>query len=214
LSWTPSATAIAPNEVAEQQAALFTPPAGTFTWTDRGWPGRLRRLWKEGAYTVFTKGLVMSFEADHGLPPNGSVGPALWNSLLNALASNAVNTGGYNYALANKKAPESFTVWHDGRVVLRSQMNTGISDSPTPDGNFPVFTRLRNQVMKGTNPDGAKYADPVQFVAYFHDNDAVHYMSRADYGIPQSLGCIELPLADAAIAWPYLAYGTLVTVIH
>jgi hypothetical protein len=214
LAWTPSASPIAPTDAPAQLAALFVPPAGTFSWIDRGWPGQLRRLWKESAYTVFTKGLVMSFQADHDLAPNGSIGPALWKSLLDAVASNALNTGGYNYALANKNPPESFTVWHDGRVVLRSQMNSGIASSPTPDGNFPVFTRLRNQIMRGTNPDGAKYADPVQFIAYFHDNDAVHYMDRADYGIPQSLGCLELPLADAATAWPYLAYGTLVTVIH
>jgi Bacterial Ig-like domain/L,D-transpeptidase catalytic domain len=214
LSWTPSSSPIAPSDAPAQLAALFAPPAGTFSWIDRGWPGELRRLWKEDAYTVFTKGLVMSFQADHDLAPNGSVGPALWRSLLDALASNVLNTGGYNYALANKHPPETLTLWHDGRIVLRSQMNSGIASSPTPDGNFPVFTRLRNQTMRGTNSDGVKYADRVQFVAYFHDNDAVHYMDRADYGIPQSLGCLELPLADAAKAWPYLAYGTLVTVIH
>ena len=214
LSWTPASAAIVPSDTSAQLAALFSPPQGTFTWIDRGWPGQLRRLWKESSYNVFTKGLVMSFEADHGLDPNGSLGPALWKNLLQAVATNTANTGGYNYALANKKAPETFTVWHDGRVVLRSEMNTGIAGSPTPDGNFPVFTRLRKQVMRGTNPDGAKYADPVLFIAYFHNNDAVHYMDRADYGIPQSLGCVELPLASAAIAWPYLAYGTLVTVVH
>lgn len=214
LSWTPTGVAIAPGDTSAQLAALFSPPQGTFTWIDHGWPGELRRLWKESSYNVFTKGLVMSFQADHGLDPSGSIGAALWKDLLEALASNTDNGGGYNYALANKKTPETFTVWHDGRVVLHSGMNTGIAGSPTPDGNFPVFTRLRRQVMRGTNPDGAKYADPVQFIAYFHDNDAVHYMNRADYGIPQSLGCVELPLASAAIAWPFLAYGTLVTVVH
>ncbi len=214
LSWTPAGTTMAPSDTAAQEAALFTPPQGTFTWIDAGWPGELRKLWKEGSYNVFTKGLVMSFQADHGLNPNGNVGPTLWKSLVDALAAHSVNSGGYNYALANKKAPESFTIWHDGHVVLRSEMNTGIANSPTPDGNFTVFTRLRTQIMRGTNPDGSKYADPVQFIAYFHRNDAVHYMDRADYGIPQSLGCIELPLPDAERAWPFLAYGTLVSIIH
>jgi hypothetical protein len=213
LSWTPTSSEIAANDTSAQQIALFTPPQGSFTWIDHGWPGELRRLWKAGSYTVLTKGLVMSFQADHGLDPNGSVGPKLWNSLVDALGANSVNTGGYNYALANKTTPESFTVWHDGRLVVKSPMNTGIAGSPTPDGNFPVFTRLRNQIMRGTNPDGSKYADPVQFVAYFHKSDAVHYMPRGDYGIPQSLGCIELPLPDAARVWPYLAYGTLVSVV-
>jgi peptidoglycan hydrolase-like protein with peptidoglycan-binding domain len=171
-------------------------------------------MWHQGTDNVFTRGLITSFQADHELNPNGAVTSSLWSALLSALATNTVNTGGYNYALADKAAPESLTVYHDGTVVLKSPANTGVAGSPTPDGTFPVNTRLRRQVMRGTNPDGSKYADLVQYIAYFHGNDAVHYMDRSDYGIPQSLGCVELPLADAAKAWPYLAYGTLVTVIH
>jgi peptidoglycan hydrolase-like protein with peptidoglycan-binding domain len=214
LAWTPTGTPIAPSDTTAQIAALFAPPAGTFSWRDEGWPAQLLALWRPGQYNVFARGLVMSFQADHGLTPNGDVGPALWTELIAALAANTVNTGGYDYALADKASPESLTVYHDGHVVLRSPANTGIADSPTPDGTFTVYTRLRSQVMRGTNPDGKHYADLVQYIAYFHGNDAVHYMDRADYGIPQSLGCVELPLADAARAWPYLAYGTIVSVIN
>lgn len=161
-----------------------------------------------------TKGLVMEFEADHGLFTNGTTSTALWRALLTALASREANTGGYNYALCDQSQPESLTIWHDGAVVLHAPANTGISQAPTVDGNFPVFGRFRNQVMRGTNPGGSKYADPVQYVAYFNGGDAVHYIPRSSYGIPQSLGCIELDLGDAAKAWPYLAYGTIVTVIN
>ena len=66
--------------------------------------------------------------------------------------------------------------------------------------------------MKGTNPDGSKYADPVAWVAYFHGGEAVHNFPRYSYGFPQSLGCVELPWAPAKRVWPYLTYGTLVTV--
>ncbi|HVB06763.1 MAG TPA: L,D-transpeptidase family protein [Acidimicrobiales bacterium] len=214
LTWTPSGAAIAPGDSTAQAAALFNPPAGSFSWTNSGWPSELVSLWKPGRDNVFTRGLVMSFEADHSLTTSGVIGPGVWSALLGAIAANTLNTGGYNYALADKQAPESLTVWHDGKAVLHSPANTGIAGAPTPDGNFPVNTRLRSQVMRGTNPDGSHYADLVQYIAYFHGSDAVHYMDRADYGIPQSLGCVELPLSDAARAWPYLAYGTLVTVIH
>jgi len=213
LAWSPVGTAPAAGDATGQLGAAFSPPNGTFTWRAGGWPARLRALWQPGVDNLFTRGLVMSFQADHGLTPNGHVGAGLWGTLLSALGANTLNTGGYNYALANKTAPESLTVYHDGRVVLRSSANTGIAGSPTPDGTFAVYTRLRRQVMHGTNPNGQAYADLVQYIAYFHGNDAVHYMDRADYGIPQSLGCIELPLTDAARAWPYLAYGTLVSVI-
>ncbi len=218
LDYSPLAFSAAPGspaatDTAGQLAAAYAPPGGRFAWRTRSWPPSLLALWRPGIYSVMTRGLVMSFQADHGLDVNGQITAGLWNDMLDALATGVVNTGGYNFALADKTPPETLTVWHDGTVVLRSRANTGISQSPTADGVFPVFARYRNQVMKGTNPDGTKYADPVQFVAYFNGGDAVHYLARADYGIPQSLGCVELPLAAAAKAWPYLAYGTLVDVI-
>lgn len=212
LAFAAAGPPIAPDDTAAQITALYNPPKGTFAWRNAGWPRQLVSQWKPGVDTVVTRGLIMSFQADHGLIPNGAITASLWASLVQALAAHTVNTGGYNYALASKTPPESLTVYHNGAVVVHSPANTGISVTPTPDGTFPVYERLRNQVMRGTNPDGSKYADPVQYVAYFFHSDAVHYMPRSGYGSPASLGCIELPLAQAAQAWPYLAYGTLVTV--
>lgn len=154
----------------------------------------------------------MEFPADHGLVPDGMTSAQLWLALLGAVAAGESNAGGYNYALGNQAQPESLTIWHNGQVAVHVPANTGIAEAPTADGNFPVFARFRNQVMRGTNPGGSTYADPVQYVAYFNGGDAVHYIPRANYGIRQSLGCIELNLADAAKAWPFLAYGTIVSV--
>jgi len=67
--------------------------------------------------------------------------------------------------------------------------------------------------MTGTNPDGSKYSDPgIPWVSYFNGGDAIHAFTRASFGTPQSLGCVELPLADAQQVWPYTPIGTLVTV--
>ena len=52
----------------------------------------------------------------------------------------------------------------------------------------------------------------MSYVSYFDGGEAVHYFPRGSYGFPQSLGCVELPLNDAKRAWPYLTYGSLVTV--
>ena len=213
LAWVPTKAPIASTNTAGQLVALYAPPAGHFLWRQHNWPIQLLTLWRAGAYNVMTRGLVMEFQADHGLTVNGHLGPGLWNDLVRVLESGQVNTGGYNFALANKRPPETLTVWHDGKVVAHDLANTGISQSPTHDGVFPVYARYRAQIMRGTNPDGSRYADPVQYVAYFNGGDAVHYIARANYGIPQSLGCVELPLAQAAQVWPYLAYGTLVDVI-
>ena len=143
---------------------------------------------------------------------DGLASPALWTALLLAAETQQGNPDGYTYAIASKVLPETLTIWHGGRQVFRSLANTGIPVAPTDDGTFPVYLRYRYQVMQGTNPDGSHYADPVQFVSYFQAGEAVHYFPRYSYGFPQSLGCVELPLAAAAQAWPYLTYGSLVTV--
>jgi lipoprotein-anchoring transpeptidase ErfK/SrfK len=35
---------------------------------------------------------------------------------------------------------------------------------------------------------------------------------RASYGTPQSDGCVEMPIANAAVVFPQTPLGTLVTV--
>ena len=213
LTWTPLSGAVNPaaSDAAGQRAAAFSPPAGIFSW-QQGYPRELRTFWRQGRPSLVLKGAVMAFEADHAMTMDGIAGFAVWHALLRAVAAGQQNVHGYTYARATKKSPETLTIWHNGHVVFRSVTNTGIPVAPTADGTSPVYLRYRFQVMKGTNPDGSKYADPVQFVAYFRAGEAVHYFPRASYGFPQSLGCVELPLAAAAKAWPYLTYGSLVTV--
>ena len=47
------------------------------------------------------------------------------------------------------------------------------------------------------------YNDPgIRCISYFNGGDAIHAFNRASFGTPQSLGCVELPLASAAKAWP------------
>jgi hypothetical protein len=200
-----------PGDTDGQIRAIFqAPPVQLALGAE--WPTELRQLWTGDQSTVLEGGL-MAFEAQHALPLDRVPTTAVWQALLSARARRQWNTGGYSYAVASESSPESLTVYHNGQVVLRTPANTGISDSGTATGTFPVYDRLRSQTMQGTNPDGSHYADFVQWVAYFNGGDAVHYMPRASYGSPQSLGCIELPYAAAEQAWGYLSYGTLVTVL-
>jgi peptidoglycan hydrolase-like protein with peptidoglycan-binding domain len=216
LAWVPASGETSPDaaDAASQRSAAFDPPAGTFTW-NRGYPRELRTFWKVGsAGSLIVKGAVMAFENDHGITMDGVPGPAVWRALFRAEAKGQANKAGYTYARATKYSPETLTIWHNGHIVFHALANTGIPAAPTQSGTAPVYLRYRFQIMKGTNPDGSKYADPVQFVAYFRAGEAVHYFPRASYGFPQSLGCVELPLGDAARAWPFLTYGSLVTVTN
>src|SRR5579871_6148744 len=194
--------------------AAFEPPAGSFVW-DWAAPPELRSLFSPGRPSVVLRGAVMAFQAKLGLPVSGELDLATWTTLLAAARRPPafVDRLGYSYALVSEASPESFTLWHDGRVAVRSPANTGIGLAPTSLGTFPVYLRFETQVMKGKEPDGSPYADPVSWVAYFVGGEAVHYIGRAAYGYPQSLGCVELPWQPAAEAWPLLGIGTLVTVV-
>lgn len=198
------------HTVAADQAALFAPPAGRLLW-DPGWPATLHVLWAHDPSLVI-RGAVMAFESWHNMTMDGVAGPAVWTALEQAQEKGKRSPVAYSYAIASESSPESLTVWHAGHQVLHSLANTGIPAAPTALGTYPVYERLQNQVMQGTNPDGSHYADPVSWVAYFNGGDAVHYFPRASFGYPQSLGCVELPYAAAQTAWGYLTYGTLVTV--
>ena len=212
MTWTPEEGAAIPDgSAAAQLAAAYQAPPGTFTWR-RGYPSSLHSFWRQGSANLLDRGAITGFEADHGLPVNGTAGPRVWADLLAAAVTGTGNRHGYSYAIASQAIPETLTIWHDGRQVFSSPANTGIAAAPTPVGTFPVYDKLPFQVMQGTNPDGSHYADPVQWVSYFEGGSAVHYIARGSYGWPQSLGCVELPYTAAEEAYPYLPYGTLVTV--
>ena len=212
LNWAPVGTsAPAASDTNGQLSAAFGAPLGTFTW-QHGYPKALRAFWRLGKPSLIVTGAVMAFESDHGMTMDGMAGPAVWTALIKATASGRQNGHGYTYARASEKSPETLTIWHNGRVVFRNLANTGIPVAPTTIGTAPVYLRYRFQIMRGHNPDGSKYADPVAWVAYFRAGEAVHYFPRYSYGFPQSLGCVELPYAPAKRAWPYLTYGSLVTV--
>ena len=207
----PSSPASArPGTVPGELASVYQPPAGRFTW-NAGYPHILTMFWG-GPGSLIIEGAVRAFQYDHGLVMTGQMTGASWMDLLRAAAKDQRNPHGYTYAWASKTGTETLKVWHNGRVILDSVANTGIPAAPTADGTYPVYLRYYYQVMKGTNPDGSKYADPVYYVAYFNGGDAVHYFPRYSYGFPQSLGCVELPWGAAKKVWPYLTYGSLVSV--
>ena len=212
LTWTPKSRAdIGASNANVELSAAYQPPAGTFSWTG-DYPSTLTDQWKAGSGNILDVGAIRAFESVTGLTMDGYAGHTVWADLLTAVAKGKDNPNGYTYALTNQALPETIKIWHNGRLVLESATNTGIPASPTADGTFAVYLRYYFQIMQGTNPDGSQYADPVYYVSYFNGGDAVHYFSRGGYGYNQSLGCVELPWDAAKKAYPYLTYGSLVTV--
>jgi len=199
--------------LADQLAAAIAPPAGHFTWRYANTPGELHALWSVGRPNEITRGAVMMFQDTHGLIVDGLTGPRVWRALIGDAVAGKRRTVGYSYVYVHRDLPQSLNLWHNGHLILSSPGNTGVPSAPTQLGTYPVFEHIPVGTMSGTNPDGSHYNDPgIRWISYFHGGDALHSFNRASFGTPQSLGCVELPMAAAAKVWPYTPIGTLVTI--
>jgi peptidoglycan hydrolase-like protein with peptidoglycan-binding domain len=192
-----------------------TAQPGTFAWRWPNTPLTLAVLWTEGAENVITKAAVENFENQNGLAVDGIAGPEVWSTLLADVASSKVDANAYTYVLVNKQLPENLTLYENGAPVLADiPVNTGAPGADTVDGTYPVFEHVTASRMEGTNPDGTTYDDPaVPWASFFNGGDALHGFVRATYGSPQSNGCVEMTIANAAKVWPLTPIGTLVTVV-
>ena len=213
VDWSSSDATVARTPSA-QLAAVADPPAGHFSWPYAATtPKELRGIWRTFEWNEITRGAVMMFEHDHNLDVDAFVGPRVWNALLQDALAGKRRTAGYSYVYVHRNVPQLLTLWHDGKTILTSPGNTGVPAAPTQLGTFPVFEHIPIGTMAGTNPDGSHYNDPgIRWISYFNHGEAIHAFNRSSFGTPQSLGCVELPLAAAAKVWPYTPIGTLVTV--
>ena len=211
----PLTTVLGQEEVLAELGYLplsWSPTGFQWLWAP---PAPLQALWAPGQDGAIAKGAIMAFESVAGLTTNGAIS----NSEIAALQAAAdnpagpdANPNGYSYAVVSESFPESLTVWHNGVVVVT--LSRQHRWRRYADGKR-VVPRLRTVAQSGHaghEPERLDLRRPVQFVAYFNGGDALHYMPRTSYGDPQSLGCVELPLAGASAAWPYMTLGSVVTV--
>jgi len=194
-------------------AASTAVQRGTFTWRWRRVAPGLTTLWQPAVYTVITKGALMAFQNDHNFVTDGVASPQVWTALLRAVTTHDVDKATYNYVDVNTAVPQTLTLYVNMRVIYTTLVNTGISSRPTALETDPVYVRYITTTMTGTNPDGSHYSDAgIPWVSYFKGGEALHGFIRGSYGWPQSLGCVEMPFANAHTVFPYTPIGTLVTV--
>ncbi|HEY2478381.1 MAG TPA: L,D-transpeptidase [Solirubrobacterales bacterium] len=215
--WTGEGVAKTPE--AQVAAATTEAPKGHFAPRWKNTPSGLKELWTPGEENELVKGALMAFEEAHGLEVDGLAGPVVWEEVMKAVIAGEVKptkgaAAGYTYVWVNESIPETVNVWHNGKMIVSEEpANTGIPGAETEVGTFPVYLRYEETTMSGENPDGSHYEDPgIMWVSYFNGGDALHAFDRPSYGSPQSLGCVEMPLEEAAAIWPYTPIGTPVTI--
>jgi hypothetical protein len=186
---------------------------GSFAWRYSVLPAALKSQWSVGTDNVVLKGALMRFQSVHNLPTTGQMDATTWHTLVSAARRNQVDPNPYTYVYVSQTQPETLTLYIDNYVFFTSAVNTGISVAPTANGTFPVYLRYAVTTMSGKNPNGKPYHDTgIPWTSYFNGGDALHGFIRGSYGYPQSLGCVEMTFAHAAIVWPHTPIGTLVTV--
>ncbi len=224
LRFVPAPGVALPVTVSQEVSSISAPLQGSFSWRWSTVPSSLAAQWTPTTFdNVLVKGALMAFEANRststydgyaldGESVSQMADASTWGALVTAAVAHQVDPNPYSYVYVSKALPEQLTLWENGADVLTSLTNTGIPQDPTADGTFPIYARFTVDYMNGTNPTGTTYHDLVHWINYFNGGDAVHGFVRASYGFPQSLGCVELPIATAQVVFAHLAIGDLVTV--
>lgn len=183
----------------------FTPPIqGTLSWQSA-----TTATFTPSQPLGYTQSEVMTLTGG----PRGPLGPSGQYLPISAVTRPFV-TGSNEKIVVSESLPETLTLYKNGVPIFKTLANTGIPGATTPTGNFYVRNKFVFANMHGTDPNGQPYFSPhVPWVMALFGNVAIHGYVRASYGFPQSVGCIELPVANAAKLYTMVSVGTPVQIV-
>jgi lipoprotein-anchoring transpeptidase ErfK/SrfK len=101
------------------------------------------------------------------------------------------------------------TAYEGDAAVHTTLASTGLPATPTPEGQFRIWIKLRYDDMAGAD----YYIEDVPFVMYFHEGYGLHGVTwHGNFGHPMSHGCVNLPTPEAEWFFNWADVGTLVVV--
>jgi lipoprotein-anchoring transpeptidase ErfK/SrfK len=99
--------------------------------------------------------------------------------------------------------------YEDGKVVQTTLVSTGLSRTPTVQGQFRIWIKLRHDDMEGED----YYLEDVPHVMYFYQGYGLHGAPwHNNFGHRMSHGCVNLPLDAAEALFAFADVGMLVNV--
>lgn len=109
--------------------------------------------------------------------------------------------------------------YQEGKIQFETAIVSGKPSTPTPPGVNYVTSKSTDQILRGLNEDGSKYASPVSYwMPIDHTGVGIHDSNwQSAYGgdlwlYRGSHGCINTPPAKMAELYPMLEVGTPVLV--
>ncbi len=99
-------------------------------------------------------------------------------------------------------------------AVLESSVSTGKAGFETPPGSYQILSKLESEDMEGVL-GGEYYNVPgVPWTMYFTEGGhALHGTYwHANFGVPMSHGCVNLPMDIAAWLFEWASVGTRVEI--
>lgn len=101
------------------------------------------------------------------------------------------------------------TVYEGQTPVKTYLVSTGLPYTPTPEGQFRIWIKLRYDDMEGDD----YYLEDVPWVMYFYQGYGFHGVWwHANWGHPMSHGCINQPNDMAEWLFDFADLGTLVNI--
>ena len=102
---------------------------------------------------------------------------------------------------------QTLTAYEGNAAVFSAVVSTGLPATPTPVGQFRIWTKLRYDDMSGPG----YYLRDVPYVMYFYRGYGLHGTYwHSNFGSRMSHGCVNLRTADAGWLYNWASVGTLV----
>lgn len=101
--------------------------------------------------------------------------------------------------------------WEGNKLFLETLVSTGLPGTPTPQGEFRIWIKLRATKMEGGQGRGYYYLPNVPYVMFFENSEIASWRGyslhgtywHSDFGKPKSHGCVNLPtpIAQQLYQW-------------
>jgi lipoprotein-anchoring transpeptidase ErfK/SrfK len=128
----------------------------------------------------------------------------------------AVTPAAFSKLIEVNVVSKQMWLYDNGQLSRSYPISAGAPSTPTPIGQYKIYSKFAVQDMKGFNPDGSKYFQPhVRWINYFLPGGyAVHgnyWRPESWFGdVNSSHGCVSLPESQAKEVYDWAPIGTTV----